>query len=117
MTNMNTNEPHKSIFPNNCHNAIEIDKAIKHNIGNGTFGFSAFFEKLNIAQAILSVREKFKEQNKTVKVVLGEYLKILKNQISEGGPFNGFICDSMYHFMWNVISRMCTLYNFNNKDI
>ena len=39
--------PRKSIFPNDSHNTIGIDKAVKHNIGNGTFGFSAFFEEFN----------------------------------------------------------------------
>ncbi len=32
---------------NGSHNIIGIDKAVKHNIGNGTFGFSAFLEEFN----------------------------------------------------------------------
>lgn len=44
---LRTEPPSKSIFPNDSHNTIGIDKAVKHNIGNGTFGFSAFFEEFN----------------------------------------------------------------------
>lgn len=64
MTSMDTNEPRKSIFPNNYHNAIEIDKAIKHNIGNGTFGFSEFFEKLK-EQGLLT-EEEFETKKKQI---------------------------------------------------